>query len=567
MFASHSKKFQNLYLPTKPLWAPLLYLALALLYFGKTGSWTRWYLGDGGDSPVFVWFINWWSFAARHGLNLFVTKSVWYPHGFNLTWATSVPSAALIGLPFTLTAGPVFAFNILTVTAPALAAWTAFLLNKNLTGHWLASLVGGYIFGFSSFELGQIEGGHLNLDETFLIPLVILVCLNRFRGQLGRPRFIIFLTLMMLTELGFSTEIVATLSAIGAMTWLILLLFAPPSGRKRLAILAGDICLSGIATGTLALPFLIYLARGLPDVPRLQDVFDPGYSADLVNFFIPTSITRLGSAWFRAVSKQFSAGESESGAYLGAPLIILVFLALKTHLDNRYGRALIIATAAIFLLSLGPWLQIAGTQTGLLLPWTLLTNAPIIGYALMVRLTMYLSLCAGIIAAVYIAQPNTFRRATARTLLGGLACLFLVPNPTAFDWLRWPEQPFFTKANVVNILGPAAKIMFLPLTPSSREMAWQLDAGMRFAQAGGYVGFTPRAEGGLNIVQSLLANTAGPGFAQDLSAFCASHSVQYLIVTPATSQPILTALATLNWPQKIDHGMTIIQVPPKPTRQ
>jgi hypothetical protein len=542
-----------------------LYLMLALLYFGKTGSWTQWYLGDGGDSPVFVWFINWWSFAALHGLNLFITKTVWYPFGFNLTWAAAVPAASLIGLPFTLAGGPVFAFNILTVAAPALSAWTAFLLNKNLTGNWLASLLGGYIFGFSSFELGQMQGGHLNLDETFLIPLVLLVCVKRFRGQIGRRQLVVFLSLLMLMQLGFSTEVVATLSTVGALSWLILLVCASPAGRKRLAILAGEILLSGLVTVALALPFLIYLIKGLPDVPQVQDVSDPGYSADFVNFFIPTSVTRLGGTIFSSVSRQFSAGESESGAYLGAPLIIMIFLAMKGNLGNRYIRSLMIAAGAISLLSLGPWLQIAGTQTGLALPWTIMSQAPIIGYALVVRLTMYVALCASMIAAFYMAQTNTVPRAAGRFLFGGIACLFLAPNPSALGWVHWPEQPFFTKENVVKVLGSSSNIMFLPLTPSSQaqEMAWQLNTGMQFSQSGGYVGFTPRREASLDIISELFSNAAGPGFAGELSAYCATHGVQYLVVTPTASQSIRTALTNLNWPQKLYDGLIIVEVPPQ----
>ena len=73
----------------------LIYLLLSLLYFGKLGDWGHMYFGWGLDPIQFIWFLNWWPWAIAHGLNPFISYYVWYPHGFNLTWATSVPAAAL----------------------------------------------------------------------------------------------------------------------------------------------------------------------------------------------------------------------------------------------------------------------------------------------------------------------------------------------------------------------------------------------------------------------------------------------------------------------------------------
>ncbi|WP_298224502.1 hypothetical protein [Acidocella sp.] len=120
---------------------------------------------------------------------MFVSKYVWYPHGFNFTWDTSIPFAALVILPITLLKGPVIAFNLLSVMAPALSAWTAFLLARQITHDWRASLIGGYLFGFSSYELAQLLG-HLNLDLTFLVPLAVLLCVRRFQGEISRRLFI-----------------------------------------------------------------------------------------------------------------------------------------------------------------------------------------------------------------------------------------------------------------------------------------------------------------------------------------------------------------------------------------
>ena len=68
-----------------------IYLLLSLLYFGTIGDYGRMYFGYGLDPIQFIWFLNWWPWAVAHGLNPFISYYVWYPHGFNLTWATSMP--------------------------------------------------------------------------------------------------------------------------------------------------------------------------------------------------------------------------------------------------------------------------------------------------------------------------------------------------------------------------------------------------------------------------------------------------------------------------------------------
>ena len=55
----------------------------------------------------------------------------------------------------TLLAGPIVAYNLAAVLMPALAAWTAYLLCRHVSGALWPSVVGGYVFGFSGYMLGQ----------------------------------------------------------------------------------------------------------------------------------------------------------------------------------------------------------------------------------------------------------------------------------------------------------------------------------------------------------------------------------------------------------------------------
>ena len=96
-----------------------------------------------------------------------MTKLVWYPVGISLPWVTSVPALSIILAPLTVIAGPVVTYNILIIAAPILCAWFAYLVCFHLTEHLVASLVGGFLFGFSTYETAQ-DTVSLEFERSFL---------------------------------------------------------------------------------------------------------------------------------------------------------------------------------------------------------------------------------------------------------------------------------------------------------------------------------------------------------------------------------------------------------------
>jgi hypothetical protein len=94
--------------------ALILYLIVSLLYFGTARNYSHRYLGIGPGPTAYIWSLNWWPWAITHGLNPFVSYYIWYPQGFNMTWATSVPAAAMLMLPLTWLTNPTVSFNVLS---------------------------------------------------------------------------------------------------------------------------------------------------------------------------------------------------------------------------------------------------------------------------------------------------------------------------------------------------------------------------------------------------------------------------------------------------------------------
>src|SRR5712664_1329868 len=194
-----------------------IYLLASIIFFGLRvlPDPQHSFVGFGKDARASMWFLLWWPYAMLHGLNPFWSDLVWAPAGFNLAWATSIPGPSLIATPITLTLGPVVAFNLLVLMAPTLSAWAGFVLCRRVTGAFWPSLAGGYVFGFSSYELGHLLG-HLNLSLVFIPPFIGYFLVRRFEAAIRPSAFVTALTLFLLAQFSVSTEVFATMTVFGA---------------------------------------------------------------------------------------------------------------------------------------------------------------------------------------------------------------------------------------------------------------------------------------------------------------------------------------------------------------
>jgi hypothetical protein len=536
----------------------VIYAAISLIYFGGFQSWTHEYMGTGPDPITYVWFIHWWPFAIQHHLNPFVTDYVWHPHAINLAWTTSIPLVALTLWPVTATAGPILAYNIATVMAPALSAWTAFLLAHYLSRRWLPSLLAGYLFGFSSYELGQMMG-HLNLVLVFLVPLAVLLCIARLRNDLSRRMFIPALALVLTAQMGISTEILASLCLLGAAAWWIFLVFAQTHERERFWWLAKDIALTAPLTMLFAAPFLYYLWHGIAHGQPFH-TSPTEYSADPLNYVVPTSVNLVGAHLQSETAKHFTGELAEQGAYLGLPLIAMMVWYFRDHYRTAVGKALLITVIAIAVLSLGPRLHIANHVTPVRLPWHLFIKIPAIAQALPTRFTLYVALCASMIAALWMADAKTVRQSIARIALALLAVVALLPNRTTFPWVPWPVHAFFQAPHLQGVPGKLPNVLILPFSDRGAGMAWQVDAGMSFTQAAGYLGPDPRDEDA-SFLKQLRESEPTPGFAQDLTAYCLAHEVDYIVVGPGTADSVAKKIDELSWEKYLDRSILVV-IPP-----
>src|SRR5208282_2209450 len=144
------------------------------------------------------------------------------------------PLASLItALPIAI-AGPLPTYNLLCPLALALAAWTAFVLCRYLTGTYCASLTGGYVFGFSAYMLGQTLA-HLDLLLVFPIPLFTLLLIRGFRADISWRALVAGLALVLTAQFLMFSELFATMTLFVGIA-LIVMLMAGSTAEKTRAV-------------------------------------------------------------------------------------------------------------------------------------------------------------------------------------------------------------------------------------------------------------------------------------------------------------------------------------------
>jgi hypothetical protein len=491
------------------------YVSVSFAYFG----WRllphpgRPYIGAGRDPQIFIWSFAWWPHAILHGHNPFVTHAIFAPDGINLTWATSVPGLALVFSPLTLLFGPTASYNVAALLMPALAAFTAYLLCRHLTRSTWAAVAGGYVFGFSSYVLGQ-ELGHLHASSVFLLPLVALVVLRFLEGDLDARRLAFQLGVLLALQLTFSTEILFTASLALACALGLAFVFTPAVRPRLKAIvpsLAGAYALALLLTS----PFVYYALTGFES----SSINRPSlFNGDLLNFVVPTHEIAILGGWH--LSTHFPANDAERGAYLGLPTLIIIawFGARFRRLATT--RLLLAALLVSVLATLGTSLWVNGQRVAWL-PWREVARLPVFDNVLPVRFSLFTALLAAVIVALWTARSH----GPFAIALPALAMLALMPGFWRADYRAKPDRPSFFTQSLYKICFPRDEnVIVFPYGFFGDSMLWQAESGFWFRMAGGYVQPKPPAYYlRYPMVQTLTYTFDIPSAAEILSFARAKH--------------------------------------------
>jgi len=448
------------------------------------------------DATLFTWYIGWVPHAIGHGMNPFVTDMINAPDGVNILWSTPVVLLAILIAPVTVLAGPVVALNTLLTLAPAVSATAMYGAARRWTGVGPAA-VAGLIYGFSPYVVGA-SLGHLHLTFAPFPPL-LLVLLHDFLVRAPRPdtravgrwargarRTGLLLGLAVTAQALISEELLATSALVGALGLLVLAARYPSEAREKAGQLARMLGWCALAAGVLLAGPLAVQFLGPYRVHGAIQPHDVAV-ADLFTFVVPTPMQWLAPNRALEHSLGFTGNAVEVSGYLGVPLMLLLAaLAVRLRREPLI-QVLTPMFVIVALFSLGGHLHVDGRITSVPLPWLLVERLPVLGSALASRLSLYLTMFAGLAVAVWLEQVRArpWQRRAGAAAVVAVALLPLVPASLHAREMRTPE--FFTTA-AVDVIPSGSMVLVAPYPRPDvpAAMLWQAQAGYRFRLPGCY---------------------------------------------------------------------------------
>lgn len=535
-----------------------IYLALSVFIFGRglTGHLSDYHIGVAvpADSTIFIWSLAWWRHALLNHLNPLLTTAIWAPGGINLAWVTTAPLAAVIAIPMTSAFGAVVTCNILFILSPALAAWSAFLLCRRVANNYWPAIIGGYIFGFSAYMLGQMRG-HLHQVLIFPVPLIAYLAVRHYQREIRTRTFVILSALTIAAEFLIALEVFATMTIFGLIAALLGVNFTTGDSRRRVVATALPLALGAILSLILVSPFICYLFAS--SAPRWGTM----YSADPIGWLVPTTYFELGRLpILQSIANNFPFDQFECGTYVGPVLIVIVTLFARRHWREPFARMMIDLLIIIAVLSLGPMLHVMHHNL-VGLPGAIVTALPLMSKATPSRFAMYAFLILAIVTSLWLGEAR--RGPRTKITVAGLLVLSTLPNLSTDYWLTPNSTPeFFTGGAYRKYIAPGDTVVTLPYWMLGNGMLWQAQTDMYFRMAGGWTGPPPPQYDGWPIVKALATDTLVPDAELQLKAFAANHNVTAVIAGSGTNPVFEPMLATLDQNPIVNGGVTLYRIRP-----
>ncbi len=550
--------------------AAVAYLVISLWLTGLPGhSLTTTMMNESGDPNVTLFFLKWWPWAILHGHNPFVVHGLSYPVTYDAAWLTSIAAPALLAAPVTLLWGPIATWNLLILIAPVVASISMLALLDYLDVSALPAAIGGFIFGFSAFEVSEMSG-HLFLILTFPIPLLVMLFMRRMNNAIRPVAFVVCSVLLAAFMLYTSTELSLdfALSMLGCVV--LFAIWYRQACVDKVRALARELAL--IVGGVLVLtaPLLWYLLTNLQvGGTAINSPFI--FSTDLLNFVIPTPNTWLGSGLVTSISTRFTGNFSEEGGYLGIILLILTVLAITEGIRRAsWAVPFSIWTLVLAVCTLGPVLHVDGTITAVRLPWDLPAHLPLLKNILPSRLMVFVSAGVALWVALWVMWAKTRRARALRLSALLLGVVMLIPSPATFHWAR-PDIPrAVSDGQFSAYVHPGSGVLVLPRGPALPFSDGRL--GVLLAEASGFQfnatdppwGYNPYSKN-LGFLRWPLYTISSavvppPGTAYQIQVFCATHH-DSAVAIPSQAPAWASLLGRLDWTHRTFGGLTVFHVP------
>lgn len=371
----------------------IIYFILSLIIFYPISSnITTVVSGSGGDPYQMLWN-NWWVGYSTFTLHqsIYFTHMLFSPIGANLVYQTFIPIGSLIIYPFEAISHA-FAYNVLLFIGLTLSAMTMYILANYLVKNKYAAFIAGIVFTFSSFHIAQ-SYGHIEYANIEWIPLFVYLFLrlikedyfkiNHKHVKYGSYLVALLLSITFLLAM-FMGDVEQGIML--SMLIVLILIFYLVQKRSRPLILNKNFIklfvifiIATLILGSWAfIPFATHFSSST--VNQLNDItHNMIWSDDLLSFFVPTVYNGIFSSMTTSYLGIYHGDISETSSYIGYSVILLSLYAIYTkRKDLKEVYLWVFLGIIFFLLSLGPYIQINTSNTGIPSLYLLFKQLPLL---------------------------------------------------------------------------------------------------------------------------------------------------------------------------------------------
>jgi hypothetical protein len=463
--------------------------------------WRAWSVGAAStvrcaclDPAQQVWFIAWPAHALANVLSPFSSMWLWPPHGVNLLANASAPLVGIVLSPITWWFGPLAATTLALTLAPGLTAWGCWVACRRLVTWQPAWWVAGFVFGYSPFVVQSVAQGHLSTG-LLVIPPLVLVALHEI---MVRQRASVWwcgisLAALLLAQFLISAEVLTMMVLLGVVGIVVTIVLNPHRVAAQLPYALRAFGVAGLASLVLLAAPVWYMLAG---PQRIKGAVWSGEHT----FFVAQAFSLWDPGTYR-LPLWSEALQGPPLQFLGFGLLVVLAVSVAVAWRRRgmWVIAIVALVATVFSWGGILWLSPHHPVYSNWLPWTRLTNLPVLNNITAVHFSAFADLGVALIIAIGLdalrwSRPGQWLPAAARiAVLAAATALMMVPiwltfeAPLAVDTVELP--PWYATAAHHVPAGSVVTSYPFPASASvtSQPMLWQAADGMRFRLAGGYV--------------------------------------------------------------------------------
>lgn len=334
------------------------------------------HIAGGWDAWSVLWMFWYTKMAILYpnpDLTLTYTNYIFYPNGISVI-PFGYAFNQLLSLPLQLLFGLGITYNLLWLFSFIVGGYGTYLLVKYLVDNKIAAFIAGIIFAFCPYHFAHALG-HMGATTIEWIPFcaLYLMKMTREKSLMNAVYAALFFILVAMSDLQYMVYMVFFIGLLFVYE-----VFSELRLNETLRDGFGKFMRRISSLKELVIKFMVFASVSFIGIlpftyHMIKIALSPSnflkpspyesicYSADLLGFFIPSSLHPLFGSWLsQNVYKFFTGNIAEYTTYIGYTVLILSLYTVITLRKRKEVRFWALSTLFFILMSLGPILHIYG---------------------------------------------------------------------------------------------------------------------------------------------------------------------------------------------------------------